>query len=81
MTNLSDRREPVKRDAILPVLVSVQQPSVPAGDNPLRRLRWLFWGVALLVGVLAGLLIGVLHSSPTTPAIPTAIPPAGPASR
>ena len=61
--------------------MSVQQPSVPAGSSPgksLSRLRWLFWGVALVIGVLAGLLIGVLNTSPNTAAIPTAIPPAGP---
>jgi protein SCO1 len=60
--------------------VSVQQPSVPAkasAASPLGRLRWLFWGVALAVGIGAGLLIGVLRSS-TPAAIPTGIPPAGP---
>ena len=38
------------------------QPSpVPAGSS-LRRLRWIVWGAALAVGVLAGVLIAVLHS-------------------
>jgi protein SCO1 len=64
--------------------VSVQQPSVPEGtsaerhgDGSLRRLRWLFWGVALVVGVAAGVLIGVLRTSQPA-AVPTAVPPAGP---
>lgn len=45
-------------------------------DSSLRRLRWLFWGVALLVGIAAGVLIGVMRSSRQT-AIPTTIAPAG----
>lgn len=59
--------------------MSVQQPSVPAAESPLRRLRWLVWGVVLAIGILAGVVIGALRSSPTAPqAIPTSIAPAGP---
>ncbi len=58
--------------------MSAQQPSVPA-DNPLRRMRWLFWGVALAVGVGAGALIAVLHTKKATPAIPTTAAAAAPA--
>ena len=50
--------------------MSVQPGSVPAG-NQLRRLRWLFWGVALALGVAAGLLIALTRSSGSAPA-PTA---------
>jgi protein SCO1 len=57
--------------------VSVQQPSVPAGSS-LKRLRWLFWGVALVIGVTVGLLIGVLRSSSGPGSIPTTVAPAGP---
>jgi protein SCO1 len=65
--------------------VSVQQPSVPEGasapegqaNGSLRRLRWLFWGVALLVGIAAGVLIGVVRSNRQA-AVPTTIAPAGP---
>lgn len=61
-------------------LVGVQQPSVPAAGNPLRRLRWLFWAVALSIGILGGVLIGALRnsSSPVPQAIPTTIAPAPP---
>jgi len=60
--------------------VSVQQPSVPAG-NPLRRFRWIFWGVAAVAGVAAGALIGLLHTQPTAaPALPAASAPAAPAA-
>jgi protein SCO1 len=61
--------------------VSVQQPSVPAA-GPLRRLRWLFWGVALVVGVGAGALIGVLQTRTGSPgaALPATIAPARPAA-
>jgi len=54
---------------------------VPAA-NPLRRLRWAFWGVALVVGVLAGVVIGVLQSRSTTAAetIPATVAPARPAA-
>ena len=55
-----------------PKAVSAQQPSVPAGST-LRRLRWAFWGVAILVGVAAGALFGILH---TRPASSTASPSA-----
>jgi cytochrome oxidase Cu insertion factor (SCO1/SenC/PrrC family) len=67
--------------------VSAQQSSVPdgtaapgrRGDGSLRRLRWLFWGVALVVGILAGVLIGVLRGTSGGPAaVPTTIAPAGP---
>jgi cytochrome oxidase Cu insertion factor (SCO1/SenC/PrrC family) len=54
--------------------VSAQQPSVPAGPS-FRRLRWLVWGGALAIGVLAGVLIGVRHSpGSSSPPAPT---PAG----
>jgi cytochrome oxidase Cu insertion factor (SCO1/SenC/PrrC family) len=56
--------------------VSVQQPSVPAGRS-LRRLRWVVWGAALAVGVLAGVLIAVLRSPGRTAATPPAPPPIG----
>jgi cytochrome oxidase Cu insertion factor (SCO1/SenC/PrrC family) len=65
--------------------VSVQQPSVPEAPSPadrhpggsLRRLRWLVWGIALLVGISAGVLIAVLRSSHRA-AVPTTVAPAGP---
>jgi cytochrome oxidase Cu insertion factor (SCO1/SenC/PrrC family) len=61
--------------------VSAQQPSVPA-TSPLRRLRWIFWGVALVVGVAAGALIGVLRShADASPPIPTTVLPAVPAAQ
>lgn len=61
--------------------VSVQQPPVEgerAAASPLRRLRWLFWGVALVGGVGIGMLVAMRSSSPQPAAIPTAIPPARP---
>ncbi|HET7566929.1 MAG TPA: SCO family protein, partial [Gaiellaceae bacterium] len=62
--------------------MSVQQPSVPAADNPFRRLRWLFWAVALAIGILAGVLVGALRGSSSSgpQAIPTAVAPARPAA-
>jgi protein SCO1 len=66
--------------------VSVQQPSVPdgasapgrEGEGSLRRLRWLFWGVALVVGVLAGVLISVMRTTSGPGPVPTTFAPAGP---
>ena len=52
--------------------MSVQQPSVPAG-SPLRRLRWLLWGVSIAVGIAAGLLFELDHRAPTaTPTVSAA---------
>jgi cytochrome oxidase Cu insertion factor (SCO1/SenC/PrrC family) len=60
--------------------VSVQQSSVPAG-KPLRRLRWLLWGVSIAVGVTAGLLFELGHRSSTaTPAVPGTVTPASSAA-
>jgi protein SCO1 len=60
--------------------VSVQQSSVPAG-NPLRRLRWLLWGVSIAVGIAAGLLFELGHRTSTvTPAVPAAAAPASAAA-
>lgn len=81
--NLADPPVRVKNGSdILGVLVSAQQPTVSEApersrSDTLRRLRWIFWGVALVVGVGAGALIGILRSSPA-PAIPAGIAPAGP---
>lgn len=56
--------------------MSVHQPSVQAGN--LRRLRWLFWGVALVVGVAAGVLIGVLRTPSHQAEVPATVAPARP---
>jgi cytochrome oxidase Cu insertion factor (SCO1/SenC/PrrC family) len=64
------------RSAILGVLAH-QQPSIAqdaGARGSLHRLRWLFWGVALVVGVTAGVLIALLGQSR-----PTAAPPVLPA--
>jgi cytochrome oxidase Cu insertion factor (SCO1/SenC/PrrC family) len=47
--------------------VSVQHPSVPAAQSS-RRLRWILWGGALLVGIAVGTVIAVLRSSNPAPA-------------
>jgi cytochrome oxidase Cu insertion factor (SCO1/SenC/PrrC family) len=59
--------------------VSVQQHTMPAGDS-FRRLRWLFWGIALLVGVSAGVVVEVLRTSPAaqTPELQLSSAPARP---
>ena len=64
--------------------MSVHEPSVEgaagagAGQtSTLRRLRWLLWGLALLVGVVGGVAIAVLRGSHGA-AIPTTVAPAGP---
>ena len=60
--------------------MSAQQPSVPV-TSPLRRLRWVFWVVALALGVGAGALLAVTRSRPAaSPAIPTTVAPAIPAA-
>ena len=47
--------------------MSVQQPSVPAA-SPLWRLRWLFLGAALALGVGGGVAIALVrHSTPAAP--------------
>jgi cytochrome oxidase Cu insertion factor (SCO1/SenC/PrrC family) len=45
-----------------------------AAGGSLRRLRWVFWGVALVAGVVAGVLIAALRSS--HPASAPAVSPA-----
>lgn len=50
---------------------------MPAG-NPLRRLRWVLWAVALGVGVAAGLLLEMRHTGHTV--APTVAAPAAPAN-
>lgn len=46
-----------------------------------RRARWLVWGLALLVGIAAGLAIGILRTGGgTTPAIPATPVSARPAA-
>jgi len=49
--------------------VSVQQPPVVSVPQPSRRLRWLLFGSALVVGVAAGGVIAALRSS-SAPAVP-----------
>jgi protein SCO1 len=62
--------------------VSTHQPSVegagaakPSRSDSLRRLRWLFWGVAVVVGIAAGSLIAVLRSHPAAAPAQTTAPP------
>ena len=52
---------------------------MPAGSS-LRRLRWLFWGIALVVGVAAGIVIGVLRAPAKPAAVLTPVPPDGAAA-
>ena len=59
--------------AILGVGVSVQQPPVVPVRQPLRRLRWLVFGGALVVGVAVGGAIAALRS-PSTPTVPVSPP-------
>ncbi len=40
----------------------MQSSPVPAGPS-LRRVRWLVWGIALVIGASAGVVIAVLHGS------------------
>jgi protein SCO1 len=48
---------------ILDFGVSVQHPPVTSVPQPFRRLRWLIFGGALVLGIGVGVGIAVLHSS------------------
>lgn len=60
--------------AILGLGVSVEQPSVVPVRQPSRRLRWLLFGGALIVGLGVGGAIAVLRS-PSAPAVPNVYDP------
>lgn len=60
--------------------MSTQPPAVArdGADSPLRRLRWAFWGVALLFGVAVGVGIALLRGQSTAPPAAGPVAPAGP---